>query len=62
MSLRLQTPVELRPAPGLLSCKDRILVLGSCFADETGRRLREDGFQAVVFNVAGEDAFSVNTT
>ena len=48
MSLRLQTPVELRPAPGLLSCKDRILVLGSCFADETGRRLREDGFQAVV--------------
>ena len=48
MPLKLQTPVGLRPSPGLLGCRDRILVVGSCFADEVGRRLADDGFQACV--------------
>ena len=48
MPIRLQTPVGLRPSPGLLSQNDRILAVGSCFADETGRRLADDGFRVCV--------------
>ena len=46
--LKLQTPV----APGRsrvgLSYRDRILVLGSCFADNIGEKLRQYGFRVCV--------------
>ena len=48
MPIKLQTPVGLRPSPGLLSQSDRILAVGSCFADETGRRLADDGFRVCI--------------
>ena len=45
--MKLQTPVTLEPAPVSVSYGDRILVLGSCFADEIGRRLSEAGFRVL---------------
>ena len=45
--LKLQTPVNLEPAPVSLSYEDRILVLGSCFATEIGQRLLDTGFQVL---------------
>ena len=45
--MKLQTPVTLDPAPVSVSYGDRILVLGSCFADEIGRRLSEAGFRVL---------------
>ena len=46
--MKLQTPVTLEPAPVSVSYGDRILVLGSCFADEIGTRLADAGFQVLV--------------
>ena len=43
--MKLQTPVTLEPAPVSISYDDRILVLGSCFADEIGQRLSDAGFR-----------------
>ena len=45
--MKLQTPVTLEPAPVSVSYGDRILVLGSCFADEIGRRLSEASFRVL---------------
>ena len=45
--MKLQTPVTLDPAPVSVSYGDPILVLGSCFADEIGRRLSEAGFRVL---------------
>jgi len=44
----LQTEIEVGPLPVGLSAGDRIMVLGSCFADGIGRRLREAGFEVCV--------------
>ena len=41
--LKLQTPVMPDSAPVSISYEDRILVLGSCFADEIGSRLAVAG-------------------
>ena len=46
--LKLQTPVMLDAAPVSISYSDRILVLGSCFADEIGNRLSAAGFKVLV--------------
>ena len=45
--MKLQTPVTLGAAPVSLSYQDRIVVLGSCFADEIGTRLAAAGFQVL---------------
>ena len=45
--MKLQTPVTPDPAPVSVSYNDRILVLGSCFADEIGARLMQAGFQVL---------------
>ena len=45
--MKLQTPVSLDPAPVSISYSDRILVVGSCFADEIGGRLADAGFKAM---------------
>ena len=45
--MKLQTPVTLEPAPVSVSYGDRILVLGSCFADEIGQRLSDAGFRVL---------------
>ena len=46
--LKLLTPVDAGRSPFNFSYGDRILVLGSCFADSVGRRLSEAGFDACV--------------
>ena len=44
--LRLQTPVEF-PHSGIgISYSDSIMLLGSCFSDNIGKRLQERGFNA----------------
>ena len=45
--MKLQTPVSLDPAPVSISYNDRILVVGSCFADEIGERLAQAGFNVL---------------
>jgi hypothetical protein len=45
--LKLQTPVTLDAAPVSISYSDRILVLGSCFAEEIGLRLSAAGFKVL---------------
>lgn len=45
--MKLQTPVTPEPAPVSVSYNDRIAVLGSCFADEIGKRLSEAGFRVL---------------
>ena len=46
--LKLLTPVDAGRSRVGLSYDDRILVLGSCFADHIGRKLLEAGFSACV--------------
>ena len=45
--LKLQTPVTLDATPVSVSYSDRILVLGSCFAEEIGLRLSAAGFKVL---------------
>jgi hypothetical protein len=45
--IKLQTPVTLDAAPVSISYHDKIVVLGSCFADEIGARLAAAGFQVL---------------
>ena len=45
--MKLQTPVTLDTAPVSISYSDRILVLGSCFAEEIGSRLSAAGFKVL---------------
>ncbi|MBQ3634877.1 MAG: GSCFA domain-containing protein [Bacteroidales bacterium] len=46
--LKLQTPVDFEACSGLLSYGKPMLMLGSCFADNIGRRLEERGFPVLV--------------
>lgn len=46
--LRLLTPVDIAPCGDFLTSRDRVLVLGSCFADSIGQRLLESGFDVLV--------------
>ena len=46
--IKLSTPVLTAPLPMQLSLDDRIMVLGSCFADSMGSRLAAAGFNVCV--------------
>lgn len=46
--MKLQTIVDIPKATWQLDHKHRILLLGSCFADEIGNRLLQGGFDAMV--------------
>lgn len=46
--LKLQTQVTCEPSKVTISYSDRILVLGSCFADNIGTKLLNAGFDACV--------------
>ena len=46
--MKWQTPVTFPPSRIPLTPDDRILVVGSCFADQIGERLRRAGFHACV--------------
>ena len=46
--MKLTTPVEIKPLSNRLSYKDSVLFIGSCFADEMGRRCTERYFDARV--------------
>lgn len=48
MMMKWQTPVAEGKCPVPLRVGDEIMVLGSCFADETGRRLAECGLDVCV--------------
>jgi len=39
--MKLQTQIEIAPSPWQIGYDDRILLLGSCFADEMGRKMDE---------------------
>ena len=42
--MKLQTPVEIRAGKVKISPDDRTVILGSCFADNIGRKIRDIGF------------------
>lgn len=46
--MKLNTPVEIKPLEGRLTYRDSILFVGSCFADEIGRRFTERYFDTRV--------------
>ena len=46
--MKLQTTVSFPPSRIGIRPDDRILVLGSCFADQVGVRMLQAGFQACV--------------
>ena len=46
--MKWQTPVTFPPSRIPLTPDDRVLVVGSCFADEIGQRMRRAGFNACV--------------
>ena len=46
--MKLNTPVEIKPLERRLTYKDSILFVGSCFADEIGRRCTERYFDTRV--------------
>ena len=46
--MKLNTPVEIKPLEKRLTYKDSILFVGSCFADEIGRRCAERFFDTRV--------------
>ena len=46
--MKLQTPVDPERLTGGISYKDSIVVLGSCFADNIGEKMKESGFDACV--------------
>lgn len=46
--LKLQTPVDAGKSPVEISYKDRITVIGSCFADNVGKKMEEAGFDVCV--------------
>ena len=46
--LKLQTPVETGRSAVSISLKDRIFVLGSCFADNIGGKMVDLGFDVCV--------------
>lgn len=44
LTMKLTTPVEFPESEVKISCGDRIMILGSCFADNIGKKLKERGF------------------
>ena len=46
--MKLNTPVEIKPLEKRLTYKDSILFIGSCFADEMGRRCVDRYFDTLV--------------
>lgn len=46
--LKLQTPVETGRSPVGISLKDKMFILGSCFADNIGQKMAELGFDICV--------------
>lgn len=46
--LKLQTPVDAGKSPVKLSYEDRITVIGSCFADNVGKKMEEAGFDVCI--------------
>lgn len=46
--LKLQTPVETGRSAVSISLKDKLFVLGSCFADNIGQKMAELGFDITV--------------
>lgn len=46
--LKLQTPVIVPPSRIGISYEDRILLLGSCFADNMGKKMQDAGFDVCV--------------
>lgn len=46
--LKLQTPVETGRSTVSISLKDKLFVLGSCFADNIGQKMAELGFDITV--------------
>lgn len=46
--LRLQTPVIIEPSDVSISLGDKVMVLGSCFADNIGEKLSHAGFDICV--------------
>ena len=45
--MQLQTVVDIPKAPFQISHTDKLLLLGSCFADEMGEKLTANGFQVL---------------
>lgn len=46
--IKLSTPVSAAPTDARISLEDKIMVLGSCFADNIGSRLMDGGFDVCV--------------
>ena len=46
--IKLSTPVSASPMDARISLEDKIMVLGSCFADCMGSRLADGGFNVCV--------------
>ena len=46
--MKLQTPVADMPCKVGISYKDKIMMLGSCFSDNIGSRLKNYGFDVSV--------------
>ena len=46
--MKLSTPVNCPPLPVQIGLDDRVMVLGSCFADRIGARLAAAGFEVCV--------------
>lgn len=46
--MKLQTPVECRQAKTRIAAEDKIMVIGSCFADNIGKRMKEIGMDVCV--------------
>lgn len=46
--IKLSTPVSAAPMDARISLEDKIMVLGSCFADNIGSRLMDGGFDVCV--------------
>ena len=44
--MKLQTPVSFEPSRIPVTPDDRVLVIGSCFADQVGARMQHAGFDA----------------
>ena len=48
MIMRLTTPVHISPAKATIDYNDKILLLGSCFADNVGEKLEQHYFQTTI--------------
>lgn len=46
--MQFTTPVTIAPSPWQIEPCERMLFVGSCFADNIGRRFKEEKFRAIV--------------